>query len=91
MAFNPDDYLKSLEQAPVDAFDPDAYLKSLATPKVQEEKGFLSNVGSLIGRGSESALASAEVSPAIGEFPAGDDGAGRAGARDHLQFDQDRR
>lgn len=36
-----------------------------ATPKVQEEKGFLSNVGSLIGRGSESALASAEVSPAI--------------------------
>jgi len=65
MAFNPDDYLKSLEQAPVNTFDPDAYLKSLATPQVQEEKGFLSNVGSLIGRGSKSALASAEVSPAI--------------------------
>ena len=67
MAFNPDAYLKSIEQAPVDTFDPDAYLKSLTPqlPTVQEEKGFLSNVGSLIGRGSESALASAEVSPAI--------------------------
>jgi hypothetical protein len=36
MAFNPDAYLKSLEQAPVDTFDPDAYLKSLEPPKAEE-------------------------------------------------------